>query len=77
MKVFQTALLATTLLLGTSAAYAESEGNNLAQVEVPAGTGVYATYVTNANGQLVPEMLAQAMVLTACNAPTAQIAARR
>jgi|GEM_PF-5561703 len=77
MKVFQTALLATTLLLGTSAAYAESEGNNLAQVEVPAGNGVYATYVTNASGQLVREMQVQAIALTACNAPTAQIAARR
>ncbi len=35
--------LATVLVLGGTAAYAQSEGNNLAAVEVPAGTGVYYT----------------------------------
>ena len=53
MRATSTALFVTLLLLGTSAAYAESEGNNLAFVEKPAGNGVYATYVTDGRGELV------------------------
>lgn len=53
MNAFLGVLLATALLLGSPAAYAEGEGNNPAAVEVAAGTGVYATYVTNERGEQV------------------------
>jgi len=38
-------VLTSLLVLGSTAAYAESESNNLAAVEVPAGTGVYYSTV--------------------------------
>ncbi len=49
--------LAAVLVLSGTAAYAQSEGNNLAAVEVPAGTGVYHTSYT---GAVVPVAVAAA-----------------
>lgn len=53
MNVLSTTLLMAMLVLGAPAAHAEAEGNGAAQVDRPAGNGVYAVYASNGNGELV------------------------
>ena len=48
--VFRTVFFAAVLVASGSAAFAESEGNNLAATEVPGSTGVYFTTPSAAQG---------------------------